>query len=170
MPKKKITLEEAFAVFEQHGLEVEVKAIAAERKVESLSAFLEHSTELEVPLVEENKKTVRITLFASHSIGIAGEMIVKDGEKMIVGNSIETYGPGVITVPSHLAQHLLHQDLLARRADDRMLENRVRTYVVRPMRTAHGTINVAQHVSNDNGFDLSGFLGKMGSGGIYNLG
>ena len=169
MPKKKITLEEAFAVFEQHGLEVEVKAIAPERKTESLSAFLEQSDEPTTPFIEEGKKHIKVTLFAAHTVGSGGEIIIQNGEKVIVNNGIETYGPGIVTVPSHLAQHLLHQDLLARRADERMLENRVRSYVVRPMRTSQGIINVARCVSIDNGFDLSGFLGGMNSNGMYHL-
>lgn len=169
MPKKKITLEEAFAVFEQHGLEVEVKAIAPERKVESLSAFLESDESVAIPLVQEGPKSIKITLFAAHTVGSGGEIVIQAGEKVIINNGIETYGPGVVTVPSHLAQHLLHQDLLARRADERMLENRVRSYIVRPMRTSQGVVNVARCVSVDNGFDLSGFLGGIDSNGMYHI-
>lgn len=169
MPKRKITLEEAYAVFEQHGLEVEVRGIQQQKQSEPLTAFLEGTQEPEIPIAYEGKKTVTIPLYAPHSIGNGGETVTIDGQKQVINNGIETYGPGMVTVPAHLAQHLLHQDMLARRGDERMLENKVRTYVVRPMRTSQGTINVARHVSSDNSFDLSGFLGKLGEGGTYIL-
>jgi len=171
MPKKKITLEEAFAVFEQHGLEVEVRGIQQQRAAEPLSAFLEGGGEEQAPLVEEGKKTMKITLFAAHTIGNGGEIVVENGEKKVVNNGIVQYGPGIVTVPTHLATHLLHQDLLARRADERMLEQRVRTYVVHPVHTVNGTINVARHVSNDNSFNLSGYLRDLGdNGGAFQIG
>lgn len=171
MPKKKITLEEAYAVFEQHGLEVEVRGIQQQKAVEPLSSFLEGGDEMQPPLAEEGKKTIKITLFAAHTIGNGGEIVTVDGEKKVVNNGIVQYGPGIVTVPSHLATHLLHQDLLARRADERMLEQRVRTYVVRPVYTSHGVVNVARHVSSENGFDLSGYLGELGNnGGAFQLG
>jgi hypothetical protein len=170
MPKKKITLEEAYAVFEQHGLEVEVKAIAPSPQKESLASFLDIEPEQQGAVIAEDKRTLKITLYAAHTIGNGGETITeRDGTKHVVNNGIVQYGPGVVTVPLHLAQHLLHQDLLARRGDERMLDNRMRTYVVRPMRTSQGTINVARQVSNDTNFDFSGFLGKLGEGGIYQL-
>jgi hypothetical protein len=170
MPKKKITLEEAYAVFEQHGLEIEVKALAPTPQRESLTSFLDVEPEQPSAVIAEDKKTLKITLYAAHTIGNGGEIITeRDGTKHVINNGIVQYGPGVVTVPLHLAQHLLHQDLLARRGDDRMLDNRMRTYVIRPMRTAQGTINVARQVSNNNSFDLSGFLGKLGDGGVYQL-
>lgn len=169
MPKRKITLEEAYAVFEQHGLEVEVKGIQQQREHEPLSAFLEGESEPDTPVIDEGGKTLKITLYAAHTVASGGEMVVKDGAKQVVNNGIETYGPGVVTVPQHLAQHLLHQDLLARRGDERMLDRSMRTYIIRPMHTSQGTINVARHVSNDSGFDLSGFLGRLGDSGTYKL-
>lgn len=168
MPKKKITLEEAYAVFEQHGLEIEVKALAPPPQKESLSSFLDIAEEQQSAVITEDKRTLKITLYAAHTIGNGGEIITEnDGTKHVVNNGIVQYGPGIVTVPLHLAQHLLHQDLLARRGDDRMLDTRMRTYVVRPMSTSQGTINVARQVSNDTNFDLSGFLGKLGDSGIY---
>ena len=168
MPKRKITLDEAFAVFEQHGLQVEVKAVREDEPTEQLSAFLE-TGDTPQPIAEQvSKKTIKVTLFAAHSVGNGGEMVVgTDGIKHVINNGIATYGPGVVNVPAHLAQHLLHQDMLAKRADERMLERRVRQYVVTPKATALGVINVARHVSNDSSFDMSGFLGKLGDNEIF---
>lgn len=168
MPKRKITLDEAFAVFEQHGLQVEVKAVREDEPIEQLSAFLE-TGEPSQPIAEQlSHKTIRVTLFAAHSVGNGGEMIVhKDGTKEVVNNGIATYGPGVVAVPAYLAQHLLHQDMLAKRADERMLERKVRQYVVTPKATMYGVINVARHVSNDSSFDMSGFLGRLGDNEIF---
>lgn len=168
MPKRKITLDEAFAVFEQHGLQVEVKAVRDDEPTEQLASFLETGDEPQ-PIAEQlSKKTIKVTLFASHSVGNGGEIIVgKDGTKQVVNNGIATYGPGVVTVPAYLAQHLLHQDMLAKRADERMLERKVRQYIVTPRATAYGVVNVARHVSNDSSFDMSGFLGKLGDNEIF---
>jgi hypothetical protein len=168
MPKRKITLDEAFAVFEQHGLQVEVKAICDDVENEPLTAFLEQGDEVQPTTEELSTKHIKITLFSSHTIGSGGEIkLMPDGTKQAVNNGIQTYGPGVVTVPAHLATHLLHQDMLARRADDRMLESRVRQYVVTAKRTIHGNVNVARHVSNDSSFDMSGFLGKLSDNEIF---
>lgn len=169
MPKRKITLDEAFAVFEAHGLQVEVKSVKEDEPVEELSSFLEQSEVKEVEIAEQvSSKLIKITLFASHTIGHSGEFVKdEDGVKHIVNNGIETYGPGVVTVPSHLAQHLLHADMLARRADERMLERNVRQYVVVPRRTANGVVNCARHISNDSNFDMSGLLAKLGDNEIF---
>lgn len=168
MPKRKITLEEAFAAFEQHGLQVEVRAVKEDIPTEQLSAFLEINEEAQ-PIVEElSTKHIKVTLFAAHTVGNGGSIqVMPDGSKQVVNNGIQTFGPGIVTVPANLATHLLHQDMLARRADDRMLESRVRQYVVVPRRTMHGTVNCAKHVSNDSSFDMSGFLGKLGDNEIY---
>lgn len=167
MPKRKITLEEAYAVFDQHGLEVEVRGIQQSKAVEPLVSFLENEGEIERPQVEEGKKTVKITLFAAHTIGNGGEIVTSHGQTRLINNGIIQYGPGIVTVPTHLATHLLHQDLLARRSDERLLESKVRTYAVLPIQTANGSINVARHVSSDSSFDLSGFLSKLGDRGMY---
>lgn len=168
MPKRKITLDEAFAVFEQHGLQVEVKAVNESQRNEPLAAFLEQSEEAPAIAEQLSAKHIKITLFAAHSIGSGGQItIMPDGSKQVTNSGIQTYGPGVVTVPASIAQHLLHQDMLARRADDRMLENRVRQYVVTPKRTMQGIVNVARHVSNDSSFDMSGFLGKLGDNEIF---
>ena len=169
MAKRKITLEEAYAIFEQHGLEVEVKAIQPVKEAEPLSAFLEQSSEASPPTAEEYKKEVKITLYAAHTIGNGGEMVIVDGERRVINNGIQTYGPGICTVPISLAQHLLHQDLLARRGDDRMLESTVRTYVVRPVHTNNGVVNVARHVSNDNNFNIGGYLNQLGDSGAFRI-
>jgi hypothetical protein len=168
MPKRKITLDEAFAVFERHGLQVEVRAVKDDTPTEQLSAFLEVE-EGEQPTTEElSNKWIKVTLFAAHTVGSGGSItVMPDGSRQVINNGIQTYGPGIVTIPANIATHLLHQDMLARRADDRMLESRVRQYVVVPRRTVNGTINCARHLSNDASFDMSGFLGKLGDNEIY---
>ena len=163
MPKRKITLDEAFAVFEQHGLQVEVKAVQQSAPTTPLSEFLEPVVEDKPAVQQTNKKTVKITLFATHTVGNGGESVVdSNGNKTVINSGVQTYGPGVCTVPLALAQHLLHQDILAREADERMLEKTMRNYVVMPYYNKDGVmVNRAVNVARDNNFDMSGFLGSI---------
>jgi len=76
------------------------------------------------PLVEEarakakEKRPRTITLYAKHSIA--------SGEPQ----QLLTFGPGKCTVPAPLADALLHQDMLAREADARLLETTPRHYLI----------------------------------------
>lgn len=159
MPRRKITLEEAFSVFEEHGLKVKVEAVQQDTPASPLADFLEETVPT-VPLPQQlSAKRVKITLYAQHSIACGGRLVKgTDGESHIEGNTLETYGPGIVTVPATLAAQLLHQDGLARDADEHMLDRKLRTYVVVP----HGSSHRAIKVSEDSSFDMSGFLGRLG--------
>jgi len=163
MPKKKITLEEAFAVFEREGLQVKVEAMQPQKPQIHLEDFLEDTIKEEKPaVVQTGKRFVKITLYASHSIGNGGEMVVSvDGTKHVINNGVETYGPGVITVPVHLAQHLLHQDMLARRADERTFDHKLRSFAVFPQQMPYGTVNAARLVSTDSSFNIASFVTNL---------
>ena len=169
MPKRKITLDEAFAVFEQHGLQVEVKAVQTEIASTPLSEFLEPIVEQPKPVQQVNKKTVKITLFATHTMGSGGELTIdSNGNKHISDNGIVTYGPGIVNVPISLAQHLLHQDALAREADERMLEKTMRNYIVVPRQNKDGSVvNCAVGIVKDNNFDMSSFLGSIDENNMF---
>lgn len=164
MPRRKITLEDAYAVFEQHGVpESAIRKVVAEQQntaqAEPLSAFLEDSTAEENPVAKQvSYRKVKITLRAAHTISKGGYLKEVNGEQVIEGNSVETYGPGVITVDSRLAEQLLHQDMLAIRADERMLDRTFRSYVLVP--SAQGA-NSAICVSEDSNFDIAGFVNRM---------
>lgn len=168
MPKKKITLEEAFAVFEREGLKVEVKAIQPTIPQPRLEDFLETAEEVQPTAIVLNKSLIRVTLYASHTVGNGGEIIVgADGNKHVVNNGVVSYGPGVVSVPTYLAQHLLHQDMLARRADHRTFSGETRSFAVSPQRTAYGVVNVARVVSLEPGFDIAGYVTNQPS--MYQL-
>jgi hypothetical protein len=169
MPRKKITLEEAFAVFEQHGLQVEVKAVQQDQPVAQLSDFLEDVSIPQVQLpIQVSKKLIKITLYARHSIANGGQLVKQpDGTTHVINNGVESYGPGVIIVPADIAQQLLHQDGLARQADEHLLDRKLRSYVIVPRETQYGTINCGYRVSEDSSFDMSGFLGQLGNNNIY---
>lgn len=134
MPKKKITLDEAYAVFEQHGLQVEVKGLTPTNAV-----TLQPSDLVEQPIAPHkpafggktnNPTTIKITLYCKHSIARGGFLVVNEGEKSVEGNSIETYGPGVISVPIELAAQLQHQDAVARQAEANMLSSTFKSKVI----------------------------------------
>ena len=138
MPRRKITLEEAFKVIESHGLDVEVKAV----KVESLPQkpkidIFKNSPSSEVK-VKVEAKTATIALFAKHSVSSGGHLVVGLDGKQIESAGGETYGPGVCTVPTELVQYLLYQDNLAKECDARMLEKTQRSYLIVERRTRDG--------------------------------
>jgi hypothetical protein len=164
MPKRKITLDEAFAVFEQHGLQVEVKAvIPAETYKEQLADFLVQD-EIAIEPTVEHKHLVRVTLHAQHTVGSGGQMEGTGKNQHVVNNGIQSYGPGICHVPVNLAQHLLHQDGLARQADERLLDRKFRSFVIVQRRTMQGIQNVGINVSEEASFDLSSCLANLGNG------
>lgn len=169
MPKRKITLAEAFDVIEQHGLQVQVSAVDA-RPAATLADFIEQPVTPVVhgPVVTANKKAkmVKVVLRAQHTIGSGGDNVGTKEHPHVVNNGVLTYGPGVVEVPEHLSHHLLHQDQLARAADDRTFDHNTRSYIV----LMDGTRNVARYVSRENNFDLSGLLGSLGDNNIRWLG
>lgn len=162
MPRKKITIEEAFAVFEREGLKVRIEAIQPEIPQSRLQDFLETEEPLKPRAEVVSKKFIKVTLFAAHTIGNGGETVVNaDGTKHVINNGIESYGPGIVTVPTHLAQHLLHQDMLARRADNRTFGREMLSFAVYPQRTNYGVVNTARLVSLDSGFDIAAFVTNL---------
>lgn len=134
MPKRKISLEEAFAAFEQHGLEVEVKGVVnhdVTTSDASDSFEVAETPAQQLPIGKGQKaKYVTVTLHASHMVGCGGMTDAND--RLISAGSHEQYGPGVCKVPVAIAQHLLHQDQLARQADARFLEREQRNYIIMP--------------------------------------
>lgn len=165
MPRRKITVEEAFAALEQAGIQVQVKAVSNEAIGQE---------QFEAPVVEEAKPalqhrfgttTVRLELHAQHSISAGGVLVGKKGEQQVVDGTVVTYGPGVCWVPAQYAQHLAYQDMVARQADDRLLDRAMRSYVVAYVRDSTGVKNIGLPVSRDQQFDLSGFLGQISTPG-----
>jgi hypothetical protein len=170
MPKRKITLAEAFDVLEQHGLQVQVSHVNTE-PVATLADFTELQptpviAERHVVTANKKAKMVKVVLHAQHTIGSGGTDIGDGKQHHVVDSGVLTYGPGVVEVPEHLSHHLLHQDQLARQADDRTFDRNTRSYVV----MLDGTRNVGRYVSRDNNFDLSGLLGSLGDNAVRHIG
>jgi len=135
MPRKKITLEEAYGVFEEHGLQVKVEAIAIPDNSELPQKTKASSTTyglIKDSPTKVGNSTVKIMLYARHSVGSGGIMTVADGDKHIENAGVQSYGPGVSYVPATLANHLLHQDGLAKQADKRMLDREQHFYIAVP--------------------------------------
>ena len=157
MPKRKITLAEAFATFEQHGLQVEVKSASVEPESDTLTLADFTHTPVPIPKVAERKSktTMTITLHAAHSIGAGGVMVDAGTPNQRIENAgVETYGPGICTVPTTLVAHLLHQDALAKQADDRLLDRQMRSYLVVPRSVNGQRVNVGIEASQDGNFDM----------------
>jgi hypothetical protein len=163
MPRKKISLEEAYAVFEQHGLQVEISGIQKlEEPAIPQSALFERP--YGVPEKAERKlgkHTVRITLHTQQTVTSGGEAVY-DGKRLvrIDGQSAVTYGPGIVYVPTEIAGDLMHQDQLAMKADADFLSPTFKSYVV--LGTGDGR-HIAKLASVDQNFDMSGFLGMLGN-------
>src|SRR5215813_7488264 len=111
MPKRKISLDEAFQVFEDAGLQIEVKGILPNRPQPKLEDFLEKPKDDPYSFRRPTKideTHVKITLYAKHTIGTAGNISGTKGHTDIAGNTVQSYGPGVVIVPKEVANDLLH--------------------------------------------------------------
>jgi hypothetical protein len=158
MPRRKISIEEAIQLVKRERPGLLRQEIAYAPEVITAS---------EKPVLKRiGTTTVVITLHSQHSIGCGGSLVVDEaGEKSIAENTYQTYGPGVVTVSSKIAGQLLHQDMLARQADKRMLETEQRSYLVQERRTADGmAATIGLQVDNDffgNSFGLSNNFNTM---------
>ena len=132
MPKRKITIEEAFSVLERAGINVQVKKPDVEEPAPVAKQRIDYSKTYGVVQENSGVKLVKVTLYAKHTVGSNGQ----------------SYGPGVITVPSTIAQHLLHQDGLAREADDKMLDRQQHSYLVVQRTSAGQAVNVGLEVDS----------------------
>ena len=148
MARKSISIAEAFQVLEAAGVKLERK------KAEAAYGDGRHET---LPILKPKLPKVRqrrerqptrdwsdypspgpyaakerigrprvITLYAKHSIASG------DPQQLL------TFGPGKCTVPASLADALLHQDMLAREADARLLETTPRHYLIVKKANASG--------------------------------
>lgn len=84
-------------------------------------------------------KLYRVELQAAHTVGSGGQVKKgPDGQASLQGDGVQTYGPGVVYVPSELAQHLSHQDMLAVRQDQRTFDPHPRYHVIGFVRAPNG--------------------------------
>jgi hypothetical protein len=168
MPRKKISLEEAYAVFEQHGLQVEISGIAKpEEPAVPQSALFERPYGMpEKPegAKRVGKSMVRIALHTKQTMTSGGNAVYSPEGKLIRidGQESVTYGPGVVIVPAEIAGDLQHQDQLAQKADANLFNSTFKSYVI--VSTPEGQ-SVAKLASTDQFFDMSGFLGQLGNSG-----
>lgn len=148
MPRRKITVEEALRALEEAGIPLQLKVVVQptvlqeQKQVEPSSFTQQNATAV--------GKNVKIILFAKHSVGSGGTVTVMNGEKQMEDAGVQTYGPGVCTVPSVLASHLLHADQAARQADAKMLDREQHSYLVVQRQNPSGhLINVGVAVPNE---------------------
>lgn len=141
MPKRKISIEDAFKVFEEAGIPLQVKqADTVQVLPDRIPVDADVRTVKRADVSQLTKgKLVKITLFAKHSVGSGGVAVVHDGEKMVEHAGVQTYGPGVCIVTADLASHLLSADGAARAADARMLEREQRSYLIVQKMSADGS-------------------------------
>lgn len=144
MPRRKISISEAMQVLRENNLDVFVKPVEEEK--------VPQKEKVEKGVVRKVGNTaITIMLYAQHTIGCGGFLTKTsiDDEGVMSGNTNITYGPGRVTVPVTIAGQLLHQDQLARQADERLRETTQRSYLVVQKQGYDGVIkNVAVQVSN----------------------
>lgn len=161
MPRKKISIEEAFQVLEQAGIQVQVQSVkepVVPVKVQHPDIFKNTQPDKTV-LHNMGNTAIKVKLFAKHSVSCGGSFTVGPDGKQIEGAGTQTYGPGICTVPRSVAEQLLHADAAARAADERMLEKEQRSYLITQKVTADGQKgNVGVLVPNEL---LNGGLGAV---------
>lgn len=161
MPRKKISIEQAFQVLEDAGIQVQVKSVKEEPlpvKVQHPDIF-KNKQQPESAVQKVNNTTVKIKLFAKHSIGSGGFLVAGSEGRQIESAGVQTYGPGVCTVPIALVDQLLYADAAARAADERMLEKEQRSYLITQRISVDGQrANIGVQVPNEI---LDGGLGNL---------
>lgn len=96
---------------------------------------------------------IRVDLCASHTVSCGGHITVDaHGGHHLTGNGIQTYGPGPVYVSPELAQHLSHQDMLARRQDARTFDPHPRYHVIGFRRGATGETAIGVDVTDNLDF------------------
>lgn len=171
MPRRKISIEEAYAVFEQHGLQVEVKGLQQHEPIVQKDELFEkrrgRKTGFE-KLIPSNQAShvgrtnTRIFLHTKQTIATGGTAVY-DAHGHLVrvdGQENRQYGPGYCVVLTEIAGELLYQDQLARQADHDLLSGTHKSRVI--LATADGR-SVAHQVSNEYSFDMSSLLGQIGN-------
>src|SRR5262245_8373188 len=151
MARKSISIAEAFKVLEAAGVKLERKKAEAaygDGRHETLPILKPKLPKVRQRAVRSDRGQRRdwsdypspgpyaakerigrprvITLYAKHSIASG------DPQQLL------TFGPGKCTVPASLADALLHQDMLARDADARLLETTPRHYLIVKKANASG--------------------------------
>lgn len=128
MAKRKISVEEAFAVLEAAGINVQVKSIAPESPAAGTPQVVDTTPKrnaygsTETTYRKRPVTHVKIPLYAKHSRGSGGVTVTdSNGEQHVENAGVVTYGPGVTLVPVELAAELERADAAARQADEDML-------------------------------------------------
>lgn len=132
MPRRKITIEEAFATLESAGINVQVKKPDVDEPVILDTIKPSYGNTYGIPQETLGGKLVKVKLYAKHTVGSSGQ----------------SYGPGVVTVSSSIAQHLLHQDGLAVEADAKLLDRQQHSYLVVQRQSAGQVVNVGLEVDS----------------------
>lgn len=139
MPKRKISIDEAFKVLEEAGIPLQVKQqsdtvsqLPTQIPVDDAAYAAQSVKSAQHGNVSKltNNKLVKVTLFAKHSVGSGGTVTGEGADKVVEHAGVQTYGPGVCVVNADLASHLLSADQSARAADARMLEREQRSYLI----------------------------------------
>lgn len=135
MPRRKITIEEAFTTLESAGINVQVKKPDIDEPVplSVTKSAIDYSDTYGIPQEKLGGKLIKVKLYAKHTVGSSGQ----------------SYGPGVVTVPSSIAQHLLHQDGLAVDADSKLLDRQPHSYLVVQRTSSGQVVNVGLEVDSE---------------------
>lgn len=149
MPPRKISIADALTALNKHGVDVSVTR-------QSETIFHPMDTPPVTKVIKASKGYSKVTLFAKHSIANGGQYHPET--KTTTGAGYNSYGPGVVTVPSTLAAQLLRQDQEARKADERTRSTERRSFLIVQRQSQGSKAKVGLQVPNeilDSGFDLS---------------
>ena len=157
MPRRKISIEEAFSVLQKAGINVQVKQAEPDiQQPERVTEKAKKEPIFPVNVTPAGPKTMKITLWAKHSVGSGGFIKGTGEEKRIEHAGVQTYGPGVCVVPAELAASLIYRDQQAKKADERMLDKTQRSYMVVKKYSSDGHgVDVGVEVSGDIFDDIS---------------
>lgn len=130
MPKKTISIDEAFAALRSQGVNVKVIPPEDVETDEELAPFPAVKAEPEKVQETKVKGFKKVFLCSKHNISCTG-----DGD-----NAAQTvqYGPGECLVPVEYLAGILHQEQLARQCDARVFDPKPRDVIIHQVRNSSG--------------------------------
>lgn len=158
MARSKISISDALKVLDDNNLRAVPKEMAREQGKSATSP-------VKVPIGKTRKvgdSAMTITLAYHHTIQSGGFLVDERTEKVAKVASF-SYGPGTVTVPLWLVEHLLHQDQLLKAADDDFYRTTPRSHIITTRRGPDGNeVSVGVLVDEE---DFDSYM-STGRGGV----
>lgn len=156
MARGKISISDALKVLDDNNLTAIPKEMERLPKGEKSSVTLPASKTRKV-----GNNAVTITLQYHHTIQ-SGGFLVDERKEKVSKVTASSYGPGRVTVPIWLVEHLLYQDQLLKAANDDFNRTTPRSHIITTRRGYDGNEASVGVLVDDDDFDHYMSTGRSG--------